>query len=80
MSIQWFARGGGIAKCGPYPSQLRAVDAMRLAGDKRDVFPPDIFVWPEEVADEADAKEARPTAVWAGGIDECPPAARKART
>lgn len=28
--IVWFAKGGGIAKCGPFKSQIEAVDAMRL--------------------------------------------------
>lgn len=27
--IQWFARGGGIAKCGPFKSQVAATAAMR---------------------------------------------------
>jgi len=27
--IQWFARGGGIAKCGPFKSQVEATAAMR---------------------------------------------------
>lgn len=44
--IEWYARGGGIAKCGPFKSQVEAVDAMRLA-DRYGTFPNDIFVWPE---------------------------------
>jgi hypothetical protein len=28
--IQWFARGGDIARCGPFKSQIEATDAMRL--------------------------------------------------
>jgi hypothetical protein len=28
--IVWFARGGGIAKCGPFKSQIEATNAMRL--------------------------------------------------
>jgi len=47
--IVWFARGGGIARCGPYPTQVAAVDAMRLADKTRGEFPPDVFVWPEPV-------------------------------
>ena len=27
--VQWFARGGGIAKCGPFPDQVKATEAMR---------------------------------------------------
>jgi len=27
--IKWFARGGGIAKCGPFKSQVEATAAMR---------------------------------------------------
>jgi len=48
--IVWWARGGGIAKCGPFDSQIEAVDAMRLKkkpGQTQE-FPPDVFVWPEE--------------------------------
>jgi hypothetical protein len=44
--IKWFARGGGIAKCGPFDTQLEATNAMRLVEDKG--FPQDVFVWPEE--------------------------------
>lgn len=44
--IEWFARGGGIAQCGPFPTQVRAVEAMRLVAGG---FPGDVFVWPEEV-------------------------------
>ena len=43
--LVWFARGGGIKQCGPFDSQLEAVNAMRLAKDP-DSFPEDIFVWP----------------------------------
>lgn len=28
--IVWFAKGGGIAKCGPFSSQVKATNAMRL--------------------------------------------------
>lgn len=28
--IVWFAKGGGIAKCGPFDSQIEATNAMRL--------------------------------------------------
>jgi len=28
--VQWFARGGGIAKAGPFKTQIAATDAMRL--------------------------------------------------
>ena len=48
--IVWFARGGDIARCGPYESQIEAVDAMRLKkkpGQNQE-FPSDVFVWPEE--------------------------------
>jgi len=71
--IVYFARGGGIAKCGPFKSQIEAVDAMRLVKKEaktriahdlrkgrmavglvhepaqREEFPPNMFVWPEEV-------------------------------
>jgi hypothetical protein len=26
----WFAKGGGIARCGPFKTQIEATDAMRL--------------------------------------------------
>ena len=49
--IVWFARGGDIAKCGPFKSQLEATNAMRLAtiaGRARtELFPDNVFVWPE---------------------------------
>jgi hypothetical protein len=48
--IVWFARGGELAKSGPYHTQVAAVNAVRLANPKdNDVFPPNAFVWPEEV-------------------------------
>lgn len=28
--IKWFARGGGIAKAGPFDTQIQAVNSMRL--------------------------------------------------
>jgi len=28
--IVWFAKGGGIAKCGPFKDQIEATNAMRL--------------------------------------------------
>ena len=53
--IVWYARGGGIAKMGPFDSQVRATDALRLGPDTKIfrnsslIFPSDAFVWPEEV-------------------------------
>lgn len=51
--IQWYARGGGIAQAGPFPTQAAAAAAMRLAPEARarsgQLFPDDVFVWPEEV-------------------------------
>lgn len=61
--IVWFARGGDIARCGPYDSQVEATNAMRLidegpdpvrVGDSfrdplRGGFPDNVFVWPEDV-------------------------------
>ena len=49
--IVWFAKGGGIARCGPFKDQITAVNAMRLAkkaAEQRKEFPDDVFVWPEE--------------------------------
>ena len=44
--VNWFARGGGIAKCGPFTSQAEAAKAMVLVDGG---FPDNVFVWPEEV-------------------------------
>jgi hypothetical protein len=54
--IVWFARGGNIAKSGPYKTQIEAVNAMRLVNnpkldDTQPIFLRDIFVWPEEVTE-----------------------------
>lgn len=46
--IVWYARGGGIEKCGPFKTQIEAVNAMRMAG-RPDEYPADAFVWPEVV-------------------------------
>ncbi len=58
--IVWFAKAGEIARCGPFESQLKAFNAMRLAHDSSArsagsfhmlngfPFPSDIVVWPEE--------------------------------
>jgi len=32
----WFARGGGLAKSGPYKTQIEAVNAMRLVKREAD--------------------------------------------
>jgi len=45
--VEWFACGGGILQCGPFSSQIEAVQHMRLIDD---CFPRDVFVWPEETA------------------------------
>jgi len=54
--IKWFAKGGGIAKCGPFETQVEAAKAMMLepqpggygvAEDLR-IFPDGVFMWPEE--------------------------------
>lgn len=47
-SVVWYARGGGVKKCGPFRTQIDAVNSMRLATD-RNAFPADVFVWPEIV-------------------------------
>lgn len=42
--VHWFARGGGIKRMGPFPSQLQAWEALR----KVDGEPvEDAQVWPE---------------------------------
>lgn len=46
----WFARGGGIARTGPYATQVEAYDSMRLASPPTAFpFPLDVVVWPEMV-------------------------------
>jgi hypothetical protein len=54
MKIKWFSRGGGIAKCGPFDSQIEATNVLRLRPKFgiNELFPPDMFVWPEEVEEE----------------------------
>lgn len=63
--IVWFARGGGIAKAGPFDTQIDAVNSMRLTEETQEQykkslwshtrdrlrggFPDDVFVWPEEI-------------------------------
>lgn len=54
--LQWFARGGGIARCGPFKTQVDAVEAMRHVDDAPrghvgpwGIFPADMLVWPERV-------------------------------
>lgn len=71
--IEWFARGGGILRTGPFPTQIAATNAIRLVKRPAEVciasdcrngqvklnlveipaqeadFPPDVFVWPEEI-------------------------------
>ena len=57
---KWYAKGGNIAKCGPFKSQEEATQAMRLVPFKKywtgrtshdygenAIFPDNIFVWPE---------------------------------
>lgn len=55
--IVWFARGGGIAKSGPFKTQALAAKSMRLVAPTpvygqpliTKLFPDDVFVWPEEI-------------------------------
>ena len=59
--IVWFAKGGGIAKMGPYSNQIEATNALRLddaprvpwAEKSNALFPADAFVWPELKEDES---------------------------
>jgi hypothetical protein len=52
--IKWYAAGGGLKWMGPFPSQVRAWEALRLtvaeAKKQRAVHPKDSRVWPERVA------------------------------
>jgi hypothetical protein len=49
--VEWFARGGGIARTGPFDSQTDAWEAMRYTDELRKEtgydHPPDTAVWPE---------------------------------
>lgn len=54
MKIQWFARGGGISRCGPFKSQIEATESMKLVDGG---FPKDVFVWSERTK----RKKARTT-------------------
>ena len=49
--IAWFAKGGGIAKMGPFRTQVEASNALRLepVKDSNKIFPDDAFVWCEEI-------------------------------
>lgn len=55
--VVWFAKGGGIAKMGPFKSQAEAArhirlvksEATRWAPAQQAEFPADAFVWPEEL-------------------------------
>lgn len=42
--VQWFARGGGIAKMGPYKSQVEAAASLL---NTHGVHVEGAFVWPE---------------------------------
>ena len=50
--LKWFARGGGIARCGPFDSQCDAWNAMRYADKIKEKtrldHPADTAVWPEK--------------------------------
>lgn len=50
--VVWYARGGGIARTGPYRSQMEAWESMRYTDAMRRatqlVYPADTVVWPEE--------------------------------
>jgi hypothetical protein len=51
IRLRWYAAGGGVARCGPFASQVEAWEAMRLAPDiaarERLTHPRDTRVWPE---------------------------------
>ena len=48
--ILWYARGGGLARMGPFESQVEAVKALRTMGSTPTypIYPSDSWVWPEE--------------------------------
>lgn len=71
MKVQWFARGGDMARMGPFKTQVEATNALRLVppvvarirGAEFVVgrgitllFPPDAFVWPEPLPKKARKK------------------------
>lgn len=63
MKTKWYAKGGNIAKCGPFETQEAATKAMLLVPYQVNwrgrpshdygpgaLFPDNIFVWPETEA------------------------------
>ena len=46
VGLAWFAKGGGIAKIGPYKNAVEAAAAMELVGGGK---PTDFAIWPERV-------------------------------
>ena len=58
--VLWFARGGGVARTGPFKTQVEAVKALVLASSGpfgAPLYPTDAFVWPEEVHPKKRAKK-----------------------
>jgi hypothetical protein len=51
--IQWFARGGGLNRTGPFKTQVEAWEAMcyseAMRKSTRLDHPPDTAVWPEKI-------------------------------
>lgn len=47
--VQWFARGGGVIRMGPFKTQVEAANAMVIAKSDPSAprFPDDVFIWPE---------------------------------
>jgi len=43
---RWFAKGGGIARSGPYPTDVRAAEVFTLHNGNK---PVDFAIWPEMV-------------------------------
>lgn len=55
-NILWYARGGNIARMGPFQSQVEAQRALQLAVEPGEEspclprYPANAYTWPEEVA------------------------------
>ena len=64
--VHWYASGAGLARSGPYRSQMEAYLAMRLTEDARlnqrkthgtdSPYPHDLVVWPEPAQTREDIR------------------------
>lgn len=57
--VQWFARGGGLVRSGPFKTYAEASKSLVLKSSQEGYpeFPVDAFVWAEEVESKSDSKK-----------------------